>query len=80
MADVFLAYTLGYEPVSEWMWYFTKQLWKCVCAQAAVLEKVSLLWQEQGRCERCSLAVTAAETSCLSTPPGVMSSEVIVYF
>lgn len=51
-----------------------------MCAQAAVLEQVSLLWQEQVRCERCSLAITAAETSCLSTPPAVVSNEVTVYF
>lgn len=32
------------------------------------------------RCERYSLVITAAETACLSTQPGVVSNEVIVYF
>lgn len=58
---------------------FYRELWKCVCAQAAVLEEVSLLWQEQVKCETCSSVFSAAETSCLSTPPAVASNEV-VYF
>lgn len=92
MADVCLAYTLGYgifclqTPVRACERVdviFHKGIVEvCVRTSGCVRkEEVSLLWQEQVRCERCSsLASTAAETSCLSTPPGVVSNEATVYF